>query len=38
MQVIGAVGGNRLTIQPFIQLPVDELKAIWANALAARLK
>jgi len=38
MQVIGAVGGTRLTIQPLVQLPVDELKTIWANALAARLK
>ena len=38
MQVIGAVGGTRLTIQPLVQLPVDELKTIWANGLAARLK
>jgi phosphoribosylformylglycinamidine synthase II len=38
MQVIGSVGGNRFTIQPLVQLPVDELSAIWANGLAARLK
>ncbi|HKY07571.1 MAG TPA: phosphoribosylformylglycinamidine synthase subunit PurL [Candidatus Binatia bacterium] len=38
MQIIGAVGGNRLTIQPLVQLPVDELKTIWSTALAARLK
>ncbi len=38
MQVIGAVGGNRFTIQPLVQLPVDELRTIWSTALAARLK
>jgi phosphoribosylformylglycinamidine synthase len=38
LQVIGAVGGNRFTIQPLVQLPVDELKTIWSTALAAKLK
>ena len=38
MQVIGSVGGSRFTIQPLVQLPVDELSTIWANGLAARLK
>jgi len=38
MQVIGAVGGNRLTIQPLVQLPVDELRTIWSTALAAKLQ
>ncbi len=38
MLVIGTVGGTRFTIQPLIQLPVDELKTIWSTALAAKLK
>ena len=38
LQIIGAVGGNRLTIQRLVQLSVDELKTIWSTALAARLK
>jgi hypothetical protein len=38
MQVIGAVGGTRFVIQPLLQLPVDELKSIWANGLTSRLK
>jgi phosphoribosylformylglycinamidine synthase len=38
MQVIGSVGGTRFTIQPLIQVPVDELRAVWANGLAAKLK
>jgi phosphoribosylformylglycinamidine synthase len=33
MQVIGTVGGARLTIQPLVQLPVDELRAIWSAGL-----
>jgi phosphoribosylformylglycinamidine synthase II len=37
-QVIGTVGGSRLTIQPFLQLPVEELRSVWANGLSARLK
>ena len=37
-QVIGSVGGTRFTIQPVMQLPVDELKSIWSTALAAKLK
>jgi hypothetical protein len=38
MQVIGSVGGSRLTIQPLVQLAVDELHAIWTESLAARLR
>jgi len=38
MQVIGEVGGSRLAIQPLIQLPVEELKEIWAGSLAKRLQ
>jgi phosphoribosylformylglycinamidine synthase len=38
MQVIGSVGGNRFVFQPLLQLPVEEIKSIWANALPARLK
>jgi hypothetical protein len=32
------VGGNRFVFQPLLQLPVEEIKSIWANALPARLK
>ncbi len=38
MQTIGAVGGARFTIQPLVQMAVEELKAIWSNGLTARLK
>lgn len=38
MQVIGEVGGSRFVIQPLIQLPVEELKAIWAGGLERRLR
>jgi phosphoribosylformylglycinamidine synthase len=38
MHVIGTVGGTRFTIQPIMQVAVDELKAIWSSGLAARLK
>jgi phosphoribosylformylglycinamidine synthase len=38
MQVIGTVGGTRLTVKPLIQVGVDELKAIWSTALEKRLK
>jgi phosphoribosylformylglycinamidine synthase subunit PurL len=34
LQVIGAVGGSRLSIQPILQLPVDELRSIWSSALS----
>ena len=37
MQVIGVVGGSRFEIQPMVQLPVEELKAIWAGALEKQL-
>jgi phosphoribosylformylglycinamidine synthase subunit PurL len=38
MQRIGTVGGNRLTIQPLLQVPVEELRVIWLNGLATWLK
>src|ERR687898_2053146 len=38
LQVIGTVGGSRLSIQPILQLPVDELQSIWSSALSDRLK
>ncbi len=37
MQVIGVVGGSRFGIQPMVQLPVEELKAIWAGGLERQL-
>jgi phosphoribosylformylglycinamidine synthase len=38
MQVIGAVSGSRFVFQPLLQLPVDEVKTIWATGLTAKLK
>ncbi|MFQ5904010.1 MAG: AIR synthase related protein, partial [Candidatus Binatia bacterium] len=38
IQVIGEVGGSRFVVQPFIQLPVEELKSIWASGLERRLQ
>ncbi len=38
LQVIGAVGGSRFSIQPILQLPIDELQSIWSSALGDRLK
>jgi phosphoribosylformylglycinamidine synthase len=38
VQVIGAVGGERLTIQPLVQLAVDELRAIWSAGLTQWIK
>jgi len=38
LQTIGTVGGSRLVIQPLLQLPVEELKAIWSNGLTAKLR
>ena len=35
---IGSVGGSRLAFQPLLQLPVEELRTIWSNALTALLK
>jgi len=37
-RVIGAVGGTRLTIQPLLQLPVEELRSVWATGLGRWLK
>jgi phosphoribosylformylglycinamidine synthase len=38
MQMIGSVGGTRLVIQPLLQLPVEELRAIWTHGLTAQLR
>jgi phosphoribosylformylglycinamidine synthase len=38
LQVIGTTGGARFVVQPLVQLPVEELKTIWATGLTARLK
>lgn len=38
VQAIGVVGGTRFIIQPLIQAPVEELKAIWSTSLERRLK
>ena len=38
VQVIGDVGGSRFIVQPFIQLPVEELKSIWSSGLEKRLE
>jgi phosphoribosylformylglycinamidine synthase subunit PurL len=38
LQVIGAVGGSRLSIHPILQLPIDELRSIWSSALSDRLQ
>jgi phosphoribosylformylglycinamidine synthase len=38
VHVIGNVGGSRLTVRPLIQLPVEELKMIWASSLEKHLK
>jgi phosphoribosylformylglycinamidine synthase len=38
IQVIGGVGGSRFMLQPLLQLPVDEIKSIWATGLTSRLK
>ena len=38
LQVIGAVGGSRFSIQPILQLPVDDLQMIWSSALGNRLQ
>ena len=38
LQVIGTVGGSRFSIQPILQLPVDELQSIWSSALSDRLQ
>ncbi|HJX11335.1 MAG TPA: AIR synthase related protein, partial [Candidatus Binatia bacterium] len=38
LQVIGTTGGARFVVLPLLQLPVDELKTIWATGLTARLQ
>ncbi len=38
LQVIGAVGGNRLVVQPLFALPLEELRAAWSGGLAERLQ
>ncbi|HEY3302234.1 MAG TPA: phosphoribosylformylglycinamidine synthase subunit PurL [Candidatus Binatia bacterium] len=38
MQVLGEVGGSRLSIQSLVQLPVEEMRSIWVHSLERRLK
>ena len=38
MQVIGEVGGSRLSLQPFAQISVDEAKSLWQQGLERRIK
>jgi phosphoribosylformylglycinamidine synthase subunit PurL len=38
MQIIGAVGGTRLVIQPLLHVPVEELRTIWSMGLTSRLR
>jgi phosphoribosylformylglycinamidine synthase subunit PurL len=38
MQVIGEVGGSRLSLQPFAQISVEEARSIWAQGLERRIK
>jgi phosphoribosylformylglycinamidine synthase len=38
VEVIGRVGGTRFIVQPLLQVPVEELRAIWATGLTAKLK
>jgi len=38
VQVLGSVGGTRLMIQPLLQVPVEELRALWSLALPNQLK
>jgi phosphoribosylformylglycinamidine synthase len=38
MQVLGAVGGTRLVIQPLLHVPVEELRMIWSGGLTNRLR
>ncbi len=37
MQVIGEVGGSRFEMRPMFQLPVEELRTIWAGGLESCL-
>jgi phosphoribosylformylglycinamidine synthase subunit PurL len=37
MQAIGEVGGSRLSIQQLVQLPVEEIRSVWAHGLERRL-
>jgi phosphoribosylformylglycinamidine synthase II len=38
IQVLGAVGGSKLSIQSLVQLPVEEMRSLWAQGLERRLK
>jgi len=38
MQVLGEVGGSRLSIQSLVQLPVEEMRSLWAHSLERRIK
>jgi hypothetical protein len=38
MQVLGEVGGSRLSIQSLVQLPVEEMRSLWRHSLERRIK
>jgi phosphoribosylformylglycinamidine synthase len=38
LQVLGEVGGSRLSIQALVQLPVEEMRSLWAHSLERRIK
>jgi phosphoribosylformylglycinamidine synthase len=38
MEVIGTVSEGRFVIEPLLELPVEELRSIWASGLTDRLK
>ncbi len=38
IQVLGEVGGPHLALQPLAQLPVEEMRSIWANGLSRRMR
>src|SRR6185369_11969231 len=38
MQVIGEVGGQRLSLQPFAQIAVEEARTLWREGLKRRIE
>jgi phosphoribosylformylglycinamidine synthase II len=38
LETLGVAGGSRLSLQPLAQLPVEEMRSIWANGLSRRMK
>ncbi|HEU4344992.1 MAG TPA: phosphoribosylformylglycinamidine synthase subunit PurL [Candidatus Binatia bacterium] len=38
MEVIGRVSEGRFVVEPLLELPVEELRSIWASGLSDRLK